>query len=44
MPATPSDPEVERSTPREQPPGAAETDPLLEPRAGGGDLLGTKKG
>jgi hypothetical protein len=32
----------ERSTPREMPPGAEEPDPLAEPRAGGGDLLGRK--
>lgn len=40
MPATPADPEVERSEKVDE---AAGTDMLREPRAGGGDLLGTKK-
>jgi hypothetical protein len=34
--------EPERSEPREAPPGAEEPDPLMEPRAGGGDLLGRR--
>jgi hypothetical protein len=43
----PSSPEAakgkaERSTPRDMPPGAEEPDPLAEPRANTGDLLGRK--
>lgn len=33
---------AERSSPQGEPPGAEEPDGLLEPRAGGGDLLGRK--
>jgi hypothetical protein len=33
---------AERSSPRDEPPGAEEPNPLLEPRAGTGDLLGRK--
>lgn len=44
MPSPPkADPEPERSTPREQPPGAAEPDPLAEPRANVGEILGPKR-
>lgn len=32
----------ERGSPRDMPPGAEEPDPLLEPRAGAGDLLGRR--
>lgn len=43
----PSSPEAakskaERSTPRDMPPGAEEPDPLAEPRANTGDILGRK--
>jgi len=42
----PSAPEAqekaERSTPRDMPPGAEEPDPLAEPRANAGDILGRK--
>lgn len=34
--------DAERGVPVEQPPGGAEVDPLAEPRAQGGDLLGRK--
>lgn len=34
--------DAERSTPREMPPGAEEPDPLAEPRANTGDILGRK--
>ena len=33
---------TERSSPRDEPPGAEQPDPLREPRAGSGDLLGRK--
>lgn len=33
---------AERSEPRDQPPGAAEPDPLAEPRASIGEILGRK--
>ena len=33
---------AERSSPRDEPPGAAEPDPLLEPRASGATRLGPK--
>lgn len=33
---------AERSTPREMPPGAEEPDPLAEPRANIGEILGRK--
>ncbi len=33
---------AERSKPRDEPPGAEEPDPLAEPRAMGGGLLGPK--
>jgi hypothetical protein len=43
---TPSPPEAsakaERSSPRDMPPGAQEPDPLAEPRANTGEILGRK--
>jgi hypothetical protein len=33
---------AERSAPRDQPPGTAEPDPLAEPRANVGEILGRK--
>ena len=33
---------AERSSPRDMPPGAEEPDPLAEPRANTGDILGRK--
>lgn len=44
MPSPPrAEQEPERSTPRDQPPGAAEPDPLAEPRANAGEILGPKR-
>lgn len=44
MPTPPkAESEAERSSPREMPPGAEEPDPLAEPRAGGGNLLGERR-
>jgi len=43
MPARPrADDGAERSSPREMPPGAQEPDPLAEPRASVGEILGRK--
>ena len=43
IPSSPkADEKAERSTPREMPPGAQEPDPLAEPRANTGDILGRK--
>jgi hypothetical protein len=43
MPQSPqADEGVERSNPREMPPGAEEPDPLAEPRANIGEILGRK--
>jgi hypothetical protein len=44
LPSSPKavDEEAERSSPRDMPPGAKEPDPLAEPRASGGNLLGRK--
>lgn len=44
MPSPPrADEGAERSTPRDQPPAAQEPDPLAEPRASVGEILGPKR-
>lgn len=42
IPSSPEAKEAERSTPRDVPPGGKEPDPLAEPRANAGDILGRK--
>jgi hypothetical protein len=43
IPSSPhADATAERSNPRDMPPGAAEPDPLAEPRADVGEILGRK--
>lgn len=42
MPMKPKAEEAERSSPRDETPGAEEPDVMMEPRAGRGDLLGRK--